>query len=451
MYMTQTCLRLPHIPTEVIHEIIDKVPSGDSGFLSTRSNVALVSRCCRHRINFHRFSELEIYIHSMPFDRLKTLAGLLDSNTWRQQEGIAQHIKSVFLKLGQRSPGTPLYIQSRDSIIADILTNLFKGSGSGSSDGTPYSLSIGTSTSFSHYHKNGPHPMTGLAFDTLGAETISILHVLSRNRHLTTLRLEAMWNVPSSIFSALSILNLYINHVQFAATESLDNSPLLPNLVYLDAKEAHTFVPTCYGPRNEHARAIRKVRFWLRDEQEYPGLFIIGKYATTLEIVLHKILDIPRASVDYVQSSTLKHLRVLMEYDQYIVSDPTNDEVIPEMPHQLYFLNMLHLLPSDPPPVLDFEIKVCLLYYHYPATVCEGIYNFYSQVYHPSLVRWLERRCSSTGTQATLTFDIYFNLRLNIDYDPNIFQEECEPYLHNLLSAFNGLDGVKLDLRVSGG
>lgn len=139
-----------------------------------------------------------------------------------------------------------------------------------------------------------------------------------------------------------------------------------------------------------------------------------------------------------------------MEYDQYIVYDYTNDEITPEKPHQLYFLSMLHLLPSVPLPVLDIEIKVCIQYYHYPETACQGLDNFYSQVYHPSLVQWLERQCSLTGTQATIMFDVNFDFRLHTDYDADMFQGECEPYLHRLLSPLNGIEGVELNIEISG-
>ncbi len=59
-----------------------------------------------------------------------------------------------------------------------------------------------------------------------------------------------------------------------------------------------------------------------------------------------------------------------MDYDHFIVYDDANDAPYPEQPHQLYFLNILHLLPSIPPPILDIDIKVCLRYYYHPATAC---------------------------------------------------------------------------------
>ena len=77
--------------------------------------------------------------------------------------------------------------------------------------------------------------------------------------------------------------------------ESPENSTLLPNLLYLEVKEAPSFVPVCYDPLNQHVQTIDLVRFWLRSEEEYLGLFMIGNYATTLEIVLHgsKISSVP--------------------------------------------------------------------------------------------------------------------------------------------------------------
>lgn len=288
----QAHLNQPYLPAEVIHDIIDKVPglpAGDSDCHLTQSNIALASRCCRHWINFHRFSRLEIYVHATPFDRLHALSGILGSNVWQEQEGIAQHIRLVSLMLGQGHSGTPPHIQSRDSIIAEILMTLFTGSGD------TYSLFIGTCRRFRHYTNNGPYHISGLAFDTLGSETIAALHDLSRNRHLTTLRLERMWNVPSSFLTASTILNLHITHAHFITSETSDYHRLLPNLMYLEAKEAPSFVPTCYGPQNEHTVTIYQVKFWLRSEEEYPGLFIIGKYAMSLEIVLHrsKIFSMP--------------------------------------------------------------------------------------------------------------------------------------------------------------
>ena len=140
-----------------------------------------------------------------------------------------------------------------------------------------------------------------------------------------------------------------------------------------------------------------------------------------------------------------------MDYDHFIVYDGANDAPLPEQPHQLYFLNILHLLPSVPPPILDIEIKVCLRYYYHPATACYcGLENFYSQMYHTSLVQWLERQCSWTGTLATITFYVDFDFRLDDDYDPDMFQRECEPYLCKLLSSLDGLDGVTLNIRISG-
>ena len=161
-------------------------------------------------------------------------------------------------------------------------------------------------------------------------------------------------------------------------------------------------------------------------------------------------MDVPCATVDYIRSNALQRLCVLMDYDQYIVYDYTKDEITPERPHQPYFLSMLHLLPSVPPPVLDIEIKVRFRYYHYPAAVCQGLSFFFSQVYHPSLVSWLESECLLSGTQATVTFDIFFDFKIDVDYNPDIFQEECEPYLRSLLSPLNRIDGAKLDIRISG-
>ena len=296
MFKTQALLPHPHVPTEVIHEIIDNLPSSDPSFVSTQSNVALVSHCCRHRINFRRFSKLEIYVHAMPIEDLKALEGILGSDIWQQQEGVVQHFRSISLLLGQKSYVTPPYDRSRDNTTSKILKNFLKGSGNNPFDRPSYSLSICTYDRFSHYyHKNGPYSITGLDFDTLGSETISILHDLFRNRHPATLHLECMWNIPSNIFSASSILNLCINHCHFVMMESPENSTLLPNLLYLEVKEAPSFVPVCYDPLNQHIQTIDLVRFWLRSEEEYLGLFMIGNYATTLEIVLHgsKISSVP--------------------------------------------------------------------------------------------------------------------------------------------------------------
>ncbi len=56
----------------------------------------------------------------------------------------------------------------------------------------------------------------------------------------------------------------------------------------LEIKEAPSFVTACYRQRSEYTGAISRIKYWLRDEKEYPGLYIIGNYAKTLEIVLHK-------------------------------------------------------------------------------------------------------------------------------------------------------------------
>ncbi len=280
MDTTQDRLHRPRVPTEIIHEIIDKLPRGDSGFISTRSNTALASRCCRHRINFHRFYRLEIYVHVMPLHRLQVLAGILCSDLWQWGEGIAQHVKFFSLKLGQGSPGTPPYIQSRDNIISEILKALFTESDA------VHKMSIGTCDRFCHYTKNGPYPISGLAFDALGSETIATLHDLYRNRPLNTLFLERMWDVPSSFFVGSTILNLDMDHVHFTTSKKADFLPMLPNLLYLQVKEAPSFVPACYTPLNQHVQTIDRVQIWLRSEEEYSSLFMIGSYATTLEIML---------------------------------------------------------------------------------------------------------------------------------------------------------------------
>ena len=277
-----------HIPTEVIHDIIDQLPTNDSDYNPAWSDLALVSRCCRHRVNFYRFSKLEIRIHATPISRLEALAWLLGSNVWQLQEGISQHIKTVSLVLGQQISGEPPFLPSRDTAISKILMNLFEGGGNTSPYHDPHSsLTIGTDNSYWHYANNGPYDTSGLSFDTLGSETIAALHVLLRRR-LTTLRLERMWNIPSSLLSSSTILNLYINHAHFTTSDALEYNSPLPSLMYLEIKEAPSFVTACYRQQNKHTGTISKIKYWLREEEEYPGLSIIGNYATILEIVLHK-------------------------------------------------------------------------------------------------------------------------------------------------------------------
>ncbi len=178
MHAIQGHLNLPYIPTEVIHDIIDKLPTDDSDCNSTWSDLALVSRCCRNRVNLHRFSKLE-GLHPPPHrsKRLEALAWLLDSNVWQPQEGVSQHIQTVSLMLGQNISGEPPFLRSRDIVISKILMNLFKGSGNTLSYHDPPLLA-----NYRHRQlvlalreQRAIWHFSGLSFDTLGSETIAAL------------------------------------------------------------------------------------------------------------------------------------------------------------------------------------------------------------------------------------------------------------------------------------
>ena len=293
------CLSQPHqkhIPIEVLDEIFDRLATTHSDSKPALSNIALVSRSCRDRVNHHRFSTLEIYIHTTPFDDLEKLASLLCCNLWKKirEEGIAHHIRSLCLWLGRADNVVPVQSEIRDKTISNILNAVFKGSGNPSFDQTPRSLNI-CIASHCHYPHTGPsnglYNVSGLSFDTLGSETIAALHDPCCKQYFATLRLEAIWNVPSSLFAASAIKSLYINHAHFTVSEIPDHYPMLPSLVNLEIQEAPSFVPACYhGEQDEHRdkTLIDKVKFWLRDDTEYGGLTRIGKITTKLEIIVHE-------------------------------------------------------------------------------------------------------------------------------------------------------------------
>ena len=291
------CLLQPHqqyIPTEILNEIIDKLATShsDSKPLATLSDIALVSRSCRERVNHHRFSTLEICIHTTPFDHLENLASLLCWNSWQQEEGITRHIRSLCLWLGRAYNIVPVQSEIRDKIISNILNMVCKECGNSSSDQTPRSLSIRVSSNCHYPHtgpSNGLYEVSGLSFDTLGSEPIAALHDSCCKQFFATLRLEAIWNVPSSLFAASAIKSLHINHAHFIASEIPDHYPMLPRLVNLEVEEAPSFVPVFYrGLQNEHTAPIDKVKFWLRDDIEYGALTRIGKITTKLEVIIHE-------------------------------------------------------------------------------------------------------------------------------------------------------------------
>ncbi|KJA26583.1 hypothetical protein HYPSUDRAFT_36293 [Hypholoma sublateritium FD-334 SS-4] len=358
--------------------------------------------------------------------------------------------------LGRRDNRVPLPSDPRDRIIANILKAVFKGDVNASSDPPPRSLTICTAR-HCHYPHNGPsnglYNITGLSFDTLGIETIAAVHESCCNQYSMTICLEKIWNVPNSLFSSSAIKRLHINHAHFTASEIPGRCPPLPSVVTLEVQEALSFVPACYyGRENEHTAPIAQVKYWLRDQEEYGGLSRIGKAATTLEVIVHEYLDVPFATVDYIQSNVLQCLRIQREYNQsylYHHTEHTRPPVLDDS-FQPFFLGMLHLLPSVPPPVLDLKIRVFHRYHYLQETICDGIDDVYSRIYHSSLVQWLENRCSLTGTQATITFDIRFLFFVANDYDPSIFQETCEPYMRKLFAVLDKMEGVKLVIKVSG-
>ncbi|KJA26581.1 hypothetical protein HYPSUDRAFT_63834 [Hypholoma sublateritium FD-334 SS-4] len=441
--------RRSNVPTELIDDIIDKLATSDPHSKPALSNVASVSRGFRRRVNHHRFSILEICIHTTPSDRLENLAKILCWDLWEQQEGIAQHIRSVRLILGRRDSGVPTHSESRDKIIAHVVKAVFKGSGNESSNQTPRSLTICT-TDYYRYPNNGPYHIAGLSFDTLGNETIAALHDPRCSQYVTTLRLERMWNIPTSLVSAPAIKNLHINHAHFTASEISGNGPPLPSLVYLEVKEAPSFVPACYhGRGDEHMEPIARAKYWLRKPEEYGGLTRIGTAATMLEVIVDEYLDVPFATVYYIQSNALQCLRIQRKYDQWSHAESTKTPTLGQ-PFQPFFLGMLHLLPSVPPPEIDLKIQVSLKYYYLPTAIFDSLDYVYSRIYHFSLVEWLEKMCSSTGTQANITLVIEFDLfeiRTN-DYDPVIFQEIYEPYMHKLLAPLGRIKGVKLNIKI---
>lgn len=155
--------------------------------------------------------------------------------------------------------------------------------------------------------------------------------------------------------------------------------------------------------------------------------------------------------MDYIQSNALQRLCIQREYDQWYIdchTEHTRPPVIDES-FQPFFLGMLHLLPSVPPPVIDLKIQVSHKYYNLPDAICDGIDDVYSRIYHFSLVQWLENSCSLAGTNATITLDISFDFFVGNDYDLNIFQGTCEPYMRKLLAPLDRIEGVKLIIKIS--
>lgn len=274
------------MPTEILDVVIDELATDSKPALS---NIALISRSCRHRANYHRFSTLKIYVHSTPSDRLENLANLLCWNLWEQKEGITQHIRSVCVMLGRIDCSVPQRSEFRDKIIARVLKTVFKGSQNNSSDQTPRSLTMCTA-SYCYYPNNGPyHDIDGLSFDTLGSETIAAIHDSRHSQYLATLRLESIWDVPSRLLSSPAIKNLHIDHAHLTLSEIVDHYPLLPSLANLEIQEAPSFVPVFYyGLEDERAAPISKVKYWLRDHRGYEDLNRIGKDATMLEVIVHE-------------------------------------------------------------------------------------------------------------------------------------------------------------------
>ena len=115
-----------NIPTEVLDDIIDKLATTQPN--SELSSIALVSHSCRDRVNHHRFSTLEIYVHITHFHHLENLASLVCSNLWQQEEGIARHMRSVCLWLG-RGNTVPVQSEIRDKIVSSILKTVFDRNG----------------------------------------------------------------------------------------------------------------------------------------------------------------------------------------------------------------------------------------------------------------------------------------------------------------------------------
>ena len=282
----------PRIHNEIFDDIIDRIANDHPESKSILTNIAFISRRCRQRVNHHRFSTLEVCIHSTPSNRLENLANILCSDLWGQEAGIAPHIRSVSLLLGRRNNRVPSQSDFRDETIADILKAIFERSGNTPSEQSPRSLTICTAR-YCHYPNNGPsngsYNITGLSFDTLGDRTVAVLQDSRSNQYFATLRLERIWNVPSSLLSYSAVKTLYVNHAHFIASNipSCDLPP--PNLVNLETKEASSFVPVVYGGLPSiHTPPISNVKYWLREQEEYEGLKTIGKNAKILDVIVHQ-------------------------------------------------------------------------------------------------------------------------------------------------------------------
>ena len=164
-------------------------------------------------------------------------------------------------------------------------------------------------------------------------------------------------------------------------------------------------------------------------------------------------LDVPFATVDYIQSDMLQCLRIEREYHQIYLDDSEydTDDIRPPViddSFQPFFLGMRHLLPVVPPPSLDLKIRAFHDYYTLPNNICDGIDDVYSRTYHHSMLKWLKNSCSSLGTEATITFDIYLYLLSPHDIDPSSIQGTCEPYMRKLLAPLERIKGVKLIINI---
>ena len=145
-----------------------------------------------------------------------------------------------------------------------------------------------------------------------------------------------------------------------------------------------------------------------------------------------------------------------MEYHQMHIYSCTEHKGLPTLdgPIQPLFLELRHLLPPVPPPVLHLELQMTHMYNYLLDSLCDGIDHAYHRIYHSSLVQWLRNACSSTKTEVTLTLDIYFAFSVPHNYDDITYHSMCEPYMRKLLTSLGmkltGELGVNLVIQFSG-
>ncbi|KJA17049.1 hypothetical protein HYPSUDRAFT_46780 [Hypholoma sublateritium FD-334 SS-4] len=448
-----------HIPLELIEEIIDGL-SAETSLRTVRrsvlSNIALVSRSCRYRVNTQRFSQINIGIHQMDMAQIQTLARILASDMWQKDDGPAQHVRSMTLVLGTTDNRNLLSDPFKSQLIASILDVIFRhGDGTSVHTDINYTLSINTAI-YAYSDPQHDGPAYGLPFTILDPAVVGALYRLCRSSLLNTLSLQTIWDVPSSIVLTSALTRLLLHRVHFTPSGSSNVLPFR-NLKHLRVEMSPSLLDGVLGSTGEFPFSLETVRFKVNYAGGYEILRRLSKSIVhlILAIVHHSASDSRQSGIDssVIEYSGFLKLRVLeiclSDFFRPVFAD--EDAILNNPEQQPIFLRIFNLLPTNTPPILLININIELNYDHPVMSSHSGLDQLYHRMYHPSLIRLLEH-CSD---HSQITLDIDLDVVLDPDFASPIrhtlksLAEEYEEYFRGLLSCLVRIEGLSVLVHVS--